>query len=317
MKRGLRFTVLRPVVALITVALTASLGPTVVLATSSETSAFEHLSPPVKIAVQTLSPKSMPKDLVARPFQGDKTLVEFGKDGIHYRLLVNNKGKIDQIQETISYRPAPENARNDAINTVASLHEDLIEFALTGDRGAVQEKLTLISQGLAGIRTKLDEKTAQATNENLKKMQQSLQDDDWPALSLAAVDNFKQLEIALDKTALTTPLEVALLDYAGFKLKVLTGPAKLDWALATRTVNESSGFWKALESSVTDKGLRDLMGSIHEGLDKAILEKDALQLGFGGQMILDAVDLLEQNFQTHYKTGAGALAATDDMLATH
>lgn len=307
MKQPIRLAVLLPAVALSTVALVTALGPMAVLATSSEGSAFEHLSAPVQKAVQSLTPKQIPKDLVARPLPGNKTLVEFDKDGIRYRLLVSNQGEIDQIQETISYRPVPESGRNDAIGAVASLHEDLIELAMAGERSAMQEKLTSIGQSLSSIRSALDEKTIQTTSENLKKMEQSLRSDDWPALSLAAVDNFKQLEMALDKTALTAPLEVALLDYAGFKLKALAGSAKPDWALATRTVNESSGFWKALEPSVADKGLRDLMGSIHEGLDKAILEKDASQLAFGSQMILDTVDLLEQNFQARYKTGTGAL----------
>jgi hypothetical protein len=89
------------------------------------------------------------------------------------------------------------------------------------------------------------------------------------------------------------PKEVSLLDYAGFKLRVLAATPRPDWQDIRRTVGEAAGWWNAINSQVSTKGLRDAFGSVMRGLDEAAKLENLPMLRFAAQIDLDLVDLLE------------------------
>jgi hypothetical protein len=93
------------------------------------------------------------------------------------------------------------------------------------------------------------------------------------------------------------PVQVSLLDYAGFKLKVLLHAKSPDWAVLRKTTEEASRHWTALESRVPDKGLRDAVNTMITGMNKAITAKNAEMAVFAAQIDLALVDLLEGYFE--------------------
>lgn len=180
-------------------------------------------------------------------------------------------------------------------STAASAAEDMIDFALAGDVGRVNEKLSELSRQVPAMRQSLGDAPAAGVEKRLAEIEAALGQGDFTGVALQANEAFRTIVEARGVTG-TVPLEVSLLDYSGFKLKTLAKAGRIDWATITAAADEASGFWSPLTDRVKDKGLRDLMNSLQEGLAQGVAEQDATQVAFAAQMLLDAVDLLEKSF---------------------
>ena len=284
------------------------------LSTSLSTAAFagplSGAPKPVQMTVGAQAPDVLATDVNFTKKDGIFE-AEYSKDGISYELKIKPDGTLQSIGEEVTYRPMPASDRNDAIGDIASLTEDIADFAMTGNRGAVEDALAKYRDGLGEIRGLVDDATATATAKSLATIEAALAANNMSGVAVAASDSFKTLESALDKTALTVPLEISMLDYVGFRLKAMAGAVTPDWAGIGAVVKEADGYWSVVEPMIKDKGLRDLMTSIHDGLAGAVAAKDPGRLSFAAQMELDAVDLLEHYFVAAWKTGAGAIADAD------
>ena len=266
----------------------------------------------VLTAVERFAADVSASDITTHAMAGGKTLAEFTRANVSYQLLVDEKGSVMQVMETQSYRPVQTDPRNQAIGEVASIYEDLTEFALARDRGSADEAVGKIVLGLSSIHPLLDAKAAEKSATNLKAIESSVAAQDWEKAALHAVDGYGLLEETLDASRLLMPIDVSMMDYTGFKLSALASATSVDWTTVSATIEQSAKHWATLEAQVKDKGLRDTLNSIHAGLNTALVEKNASQLAFGAQMELDVVDLLEHYFVTEYKTGVGALPTLDD-----
>lgn len=177
----------------------------------------------------------------------------------------------------------------------ASAAEDMIDFALAGDAGRVEEKLSELSPQIPAIRKALGDAAATGVEKRLAEIEAALGQGDFTGVALQANEAFRTIVEARGVTG-TVPIEVSLLDYSGFKLKTLANAGSVDWAAMAAATDEASGFWKPLADKVKEKGLRDLMNSLQDGLSQGVAEQDATQVAFAAQMLLDAVDLLEKSF---------------------
>jgi hypothetical protein len=90
---------------------------------------------------------------------------------------------------------------------------------------------------------------------------------------------------------------VALLDYVGFKLRVLLNAPSLNWATIEKTVEEAEHHWSKIEPRMADNGLRDAFRLIIAGMNKAAKSKNSEMAVFAAQVDLALVDLLERQFE--------------------
>src|SRR5262245_18173247 len=97
----------------------------------------------------------------------------------------------------------------------------------------------------------------------------------------------------MDAAARTAPLEVAMLDYAGFKLSLLAAAKNTDWLRITGAAKESGEFWSALAKAVSDKSIRNLVAAIQAGLESAVARNDINGVKFAAKVQLEAFDVLE------------------------
>jgi hypothetical protein len=107
------------------------------------------------------------------------------------------------------------------------------------------------------------------------------------------VEVFRLLIDNLQAKYLKVPKEVSLLDCAGFKLRVLAATQRPNWQDIRKTVGEAAGWWNAISSKVSEKGLRDAFDSVIRGLGDAAKLENLPMLRFAAQIDLDLVDLLE------------------------
>ena len=180
-------------------------------------------------------------------------------------------------------------------SAAASAAEDMIDFALAGDPGRVEQKLVELTDQTPELRQAFGDAVAGLIETRLGNIESALAQKDLVEVALQANEAFRAIVEARGKDG-TVPLEVSLLDYSGFKLKTLSTGGTIDWAAIGSARDEASGFWNAMTDKVADKGLRDLMNSLQGGLDQGVSERDATQVRFAAQMLLDAVDLLEKAF---------------------
>lgn len=286
-----------------------------VAAQAGQGMSFDSLPAPVRQSVEVLAPDVGANEFSAEKEKGGVYAIGYSKNGTHLEITVNANGEVVRIEEKLSYKPVPSSAHNDRIADAASINEDMVEFALAGEAGKVEEKIAALKQALPGLRTIIGETAYEKVGGQLQAMETHSAKGDMTGVSMAAVEAYKQLELTLDKAALVVPIEVSMLDYSGFKLNALSHAKSPEWADIAASAKEAAGYWKALEGNVADKGLRDLMNSIQLGLDEGVARKDAAQVGFAAQLKLDAVDLLEHYFVSAYKTSAGAVAPDKDEIS--
>jgi hypothetical protein len=162
------------------------------------------------------------------------------------------------------------------------------------------------------LRSHVHEATYQGVGDDIAGIEAALGQGDMTGVELAAVEAYRELEQEMNVVDRVAPIEVSMLDYSGFKLSALAKAKTLDWAAIQVAANEAKGFWSELQPNVTKGGLKDLMNTIHAGLEEAVQRQNVAQLAFAAKLNLDAVDLLEGHFADAYKTGAGALQVVED-----
>ena len=176
-----------------------------------------------------------------------------------------------------------ESHRNTTLGDAASMNEDLIEFALAGNADKVAEKVAAMQKALSTLRPLLDEKTFEVLTRRTANMKETSSKNGI-------------LDTALERTA---PVEVAMLDYSGFKLSILAAVPTVDWAMIDSTAKESDKFWSILVKNVQDKSMRNLVVSIQDGLRGAVERKEIGTVKFAAKMQLEVVDVLEQYFKNN------------------
>ena len=182
---------------------------------------------------------------------------------------------------------------NGVLLSAMSPFEDLIGFALAESDADIAHALGAADQHATAVKTVLSASAAHAFATLMEGLHRAAADKDHHDVARRAVDVFRLLIDHLEAKALKVPREVSLLDYAGFKLRVLAATPSPEWQDIRRTVGEAAGWWNAINAQVSEKGLRDAFGSVIRGLDEAATLENLPMLRFAAQMDLDLVDVLE------------------------
>lgn len=186
--------------------------------------------------------------------------------------------------------------RQKLLDDMASLNENLVEFALDGNLAKVRETMSAIEASLPKLRTSLPALTFSAIEARVQEQRSAVKAGSGSATALASVEIYRLLQEAMDPRLRVTPLQVPLLDYAGFKLLALARSERVDWTRVEQGVQEASGFWKQVEGRVTSPALRNLVGSIMTGLSESSAARNSGYTAFAAKMLLESVDLLEGQF---------------------
>ncbi|TAK07906.1 MAG: hypothetical protein EPO39_05605 [Candidatus Manganitrophaceae bacterium] len=190
-----------------------------------------------------------------------------------------------------------QSSRNEKLLTVASPFEDITEYVLAGQK----EKITLSLKAYGEQAPQLDSVLSRRAKEELKSLvsgiEQAQRQGHFEEIALKSVEAYRVLIESLDRGSLQAPVEVSLLDYAGFKTRALLHRKAVDWSSIQSTVNEAQQHWNAIEPRVMDKGLRDAVNTAMEGMKKASAARNTDMADFAAQVDLALVDLLEGYFR--------------------
>ena len=95
------------------------------------------------------------------------------------------------------------------------------------------------------------------------------------------------------------PVQVAQLDYAGFKVNALLSSSSVNWAQVSDTVRAALTWWSAIKAHTSDAWLKESMSRILLGVNEAADQKDPKIMHLAADMALILVDGLETFFTTH------------------
>lgn len=192
---------------------------------------------------------------------------------------------------------AQQKSKNDILFDAMSPYEDLTEYALADNVAKVKENIQSLDVSEARLINVLSERAIRHLNINIEKMITAEKSSDYAGIALYAVNSYKTIVDELDVAELTTPVEVAILDFVGFKIHALLKQKNVDWRSIGEVVLEGSSRWNKIKENVSNKALQDTMNTTIDGLQTAVKSKNIEMLKFAAQVVLDLVDLLEGYFE--------------------
>jgi hypothetical protein len=209
-----------------------------------------------------------------------------------------------KLAQTTSPTPSKDADRNAKLMDAASINEDLIGFALEGKADKVAEQVAAMRKALATLQPFLDATAFETLGRQLNGMELALSKNDALGTALVSVEAYRVLETAMDADSRPSPIEVAMLDYSGFKLSVLAAMQVADWATIAATARGSDDSWSVLTTSVKDASIRNLVSAIQDGLRAAVDRNDIHGVKFAAKMQLEVVDVLEGYFRRNPNSGS-------------
>ena len=188
-------------------------------------------------------------------------------------------------------------AHNRTLLDATSPFEDIAEFAIAKNDSAIQKQLLIADRNMARLPSAMTADRFSVFESQFKKLKTLAAEKSYREAADTSVELFRQLIECLDASKLEVPQEVSLLDYAGFKIHVLTATEIPDWSAIEKTTEDAGKWWSELKGKVTNKKLKDAVNSTIRGLQEATRSKNLPMVNFAAQLDLDLVDLLETEFE--------------------
>lgn len=203
------------------------------------------------------------------------------------------------VQNTKHYSPSrtEDSDNNELILSVSSSLEDLTEFSISGDTKGIERSLQAYESQASKVENILPETKREVLRALVADIRKEKIQGNLDAIALQSCEAYLTLIEALDRGSLKVPIEVALLDYAGFRFQALLRARPADWQALRETGEQARKNWNAIKSRVSDKSLVDTMDVAIEGMNRAHGSRNADMAIFAAEVDLAIVDLLEAYFE--------------------
>ncbi|MBU2292464.1 MAG: hypothetical protein KKC29_15335 [Alphaproteobacteria bacterium] len=186
--------------------------------------------------------------------------------------------------------------RNVRLLAAAEGYETLTETAFNKTLPELETSLAAARQKASEARPLLAPDQAARLDTLGAEIDAALRDQNRSALAIAAVETYRVLVSAQDASA-QVPVEVSLLDYAGFRYDANAKSRPVNWDQMTADVAFARETWARISPRVTAKGLGGAFESALSGMEIAVAQKNAVAAGIAVSNELALVDALEEHFK--------------------
>ena len=183
--------------------------------------------------------------------------------------------------------------RNAQLEAAASACEDMIEIAQANGVAAAMPKIKVLKSALDAVRTTIPAEGLAQIDAKVLAIASASKTGSATEFSLLAVETFKDILSVMEWQDGPNAKRVALLDYQGFKLSILSNSSKPDWPAIAQTAQETTVNWQALKPALQEKALQDLGSNVAKGIEQGSDQKNSGQVLFAAIVLLDSVDLIE------------------------
>lgn len=183
------------------------------------------------------------------------------------------------------------------VDQAATAAEHATEVAIAGNPANTEAAVKSLQGELERLKPHLASMDFESATKSLELARSLLSQKDLNGSALALAEVYRTLQEAMNGTTGPIPLEVALLDYSGFKLEALVKTPAPDWHSVALAAEEANAFWQKLAPRVKSNSLKDSVATILSGLKEGVDKNNTSQVAFGARVLLTAVDLLEGQFR--------------------
>lgn len=187
----------------------------------------------------------------------------------------------------------------DALSQASEIAEQVSENAPSIDAAAFKKAMSDINALDARLAKALPPDRKKALDALVAGLDSAWTSGDRSAVGVQAIDAYRVLQEALPRGPKAVPVQVAQLDYVGFKINALLSSSPVNWTQVSETAHEASTWWSAIEPHTADATLKEAMNRILLGMKEAADQKDPKVMRFAADMELILVDGLETFFAAH------------------
>jgi hypothetical protein len=185
--------------------------------------------------------------------------------------------------------------RNTRLLDAAGGFETLTETALTQPFTALTATRQAAVDRAATVRSLLTAEQTTRLDALADALDAALAGQDRTATAIAAVETYRVLVSAQDGTA-KVPVDVSLLDYAGFKYDTIVQAQPIDWTGMATDVGYAREVWTRLSPDVSSQALVGAFESSLAGMETAVRERNPVAARVAVSTELALVDALEEHF---------------------
>lgn len=190
-------------------------------------------------------------------------------------------------------------SKPDVLWQASEIAEQLSENASTIDASAFGTAMSDISRLDARLKATLPPDRKRDLDGLVVGIRNAWAAEDRSAVGVQSIEVYRLLEEAVPRGTKGIPVQVAQLDYVGFKVNALLSANSIDWNQIDVTVRQAHRWWAAIEPQSSDVTLNEAMNRSLLGMKEAADQKDVKVMHFGADMELILVDGLETFFLAH------------------
>lgn len=179
---------------------------------------------------------------------------------------------------------------------IAEAFENLTEKASAAD---TQELARLSDEAESGARAcsaSLSGTNAKALESRLGAVRDALRSNDRAGVARNAVEIYRIFVTAEARGPKDAPLQVSLLDYAGFRIQSDLQATPPDWADAESALLFAEQQWSEIEATISDRNLKKSFAADLERISAAMNDRNVAAAKDAVRIELDGVDLLERYY---------------------
>lgn len=178
----------------------------------------------------------------------------------------------------------------------AEAYENLTEKAYPTDAPALAAMAADAEMQARACIRNLSASDADALSMRLDAVRSALDSDDRAAIARSAVEAYRIFVTAERREAGGVPLQVSLLDYAGFRMQADLQEVEPNWADMEQALAFADQQWSEIEGTISDAALRASFSAALDRIRTAAEGRNAPAAMEAVVAELDQVDLLEQHF---------------------
>ncbi|MEO7248501.1 MAG: hypothetical protein ABIW31_08610 [Novosphingobium sp.] len=214
-----------------------------------------------------------------------------------------NKAQTDKVEATsqpsdpIVATSAPayrSDADRKTILAAAERFENLTEAAFDGTQHTAAA-LALAQQGAKTARSLLDPNEAATLDEKLARVDAAAKSHVAADIALAAIEAYRTMITASGGEG-HIPLQVGLLDYAGFRFWANARAVPPRWDEMAKARFFAEGQFALISPRIHDEATKNKFKQVIDAMDKAIIAKDSQGAVLAATTEMDLVDELEKLF---------------------
>lgn len=184
---------------------------------------------------------------------------------------------------------------NKALLDGAEIFENLAESAHTVTQTQYAAAMADYARHADAINAGLAPDRKKQFASNINSLKNSWTKGNRTDLALASVEAYRLLVEAVMPAPGILPMEVALLDYSGFKMSALAHSPNPNWNTIDKTAMEAANWWKMVAPQVRDRNLKQAMQRTVEAYAYARKTSNVALLIYSADMNLILVDALEDD----------------------